>query len=316
MKKTVLTAAAFASAAMMLAACGSTPADSASAVESTVESAAESVAESTAEEAPAAGNAENADVTPESIRQANTVDALVSAYGKVCISREYNDATSTLYTNNTLFEDNGNGIAAYQDAAVEDHHTYTTYKATEANNFAGYINVDGNESTLVVLAPEYRDEMLGFLGVPPIYGEETVTETGEQDGILMVVTENTLDGEVEGTTTYCVDPDTLRLVTMVQTYTTDGEVTGTLTYTFTYGDEVTAEIPDAADSVLTDDNACVVSVTIHPGEARAVEQTFNVNRNTTITAFSEDGSVYRDAELTDADYGITADADTLAIYIK
>lgn len=313
MKKTALTAAAFASAAMMLAACGSTPAESAA--ESTVESTAESTVESTAEATPDTGNTE-ADVTPDSIRAANTMDALVSAYGKVEIRQEYTDATSTLYTNDTVFEDNGNGLAMYQDAAVEDNHTYTTYKATDANNFAGYINVNDSETTLVVLDPENREGILDMFGVPAAYGEETVTETGEQDGILMVVTENTLEGEVEGSTVYCVEPDTLRLVTMVQSYTTDGEVTGTLTYTFTYGDEVTAAIPDAADSVLTDDNACAVTVMIHPGEARAVEQTFNVKRDTAITAISEDGGIYRDAEFSEADYGITADTDALTLYIK
>ena len=161
------------------------------------------------------------------------------------------------------------------------------------------------------------DELLGYYYVPSAYGVETVTEDAEQDGIRMVVVENTLDGQKVADTVYCVDPETLRIVTINQTlYMDDGSNAGTQTYIFTYGDDVDAgALQDVSDTVVNADNTCTLTAVYHPGQSNEYTATYTAAKGTYVSAANDDGAVFLDAGLSDAAYGLTIDSD-LTVYVR
>ncbi|WP_455500286.1 hypothetical protein [Gemmiger sp.] len=320
-KKLMSVTAAVAAASLVLTACGSAPSDETpSAAESTAVST-EATSEAASEAAPEATEAPAAeeDSTLAEIREANQLDAVLADSGKIQIVSTYADADGkTAFTNTGVYLKTDNGTEYREDVQVDDNHTYMAYKAAGDNAFAGYI-ATGDDHTLMLVDPESIDELLSFYFVPTAYGTETVTETGEQDGILMVVAENTDSGKKVADTVYCVDPETKRLVSINQTYLTDeGTPNGTQMYSFTYGDDVDADaVKDVSEEMVNAADTGTLTAVFHPGQSNEFTETYTVSKATTyINAFGGDGAVYLDAGLSDPSYGLTFDDDEMTVYVK
>lgn len=314
-RKLMSVTAVIAATSLVLTACGSTPDEEAPASESTAVST-EATSEATPEatEAPAA----EGDATLASIREANQLDAMLAEFGKIGIVSTYTDEEGKLaYTNTGAFIATDSGKEFREDVQVDDNHTYMTYKAAGDTPFAGYIENSGDH-TLILVDNDSIDELLSYYDVPSAYGDETVTEDAEQDGIRMIVVENTLDGKKVANTVYCVDPETLRIVTINQTLVEeDGSSTGTETYMFTYGDDVAAdELTDVSDTVLNAADTCTLTAVYHPGRSNEYTATYIVAKGTYVTAYGEDGTVFLDAGLSDPDYSLTLDSDEMTVYVR
>ena len=162
------------------------------------------------------------------------------------------------------------------------------------------------------------DELLSYYFIPSAYGDETVTEDAEQDGIRMVVVENTIDGNKVADTVYCVDPETLCMVTIHQTLIAeDGSVSGTQAYLFTYGDDVDAEsLTDVSGSVLDAADTCNLTVIYHPGQSNEYTANYTAAKGTYVSAFGDEGAAFLDAGLSDAAYGLTLDSDEMTVYVR
>ena len=317
MKKKLMTAAAaVAAASLVLTACGSKPADETPVSESTASSAAESTEEA-APEATAEAT-EETDATLASIRAANQLDAVLADCGKIGIVSTYADENGTVgFTDTGAFMATDNGKEFRQDVEVDGNHTYITYKAVGDTPFAGYIENSGDH-TLMLVDTDSVDELLNYYYVPTAYGTETVTEDAEQDGIRMVVVENTMDGQKVADTVYCVDPETLRLVTITQSLLLeDGTSAGTQTYLFSYGDDVDTEaLGDVSDAMVNADDACTLTAVYHPGQSNEYTAAYTAAKGTYVSAYGNDGAAYLDAGLSDPAYGLTLDSDAMTVYVK
>lgn len=306
-KKLMSVTAAVAAASLVLTACGSQPADETTSV------AESSVVSTEATEEPAAEE----DPTLASIREANQMDAVLADCGKIGITSTYTDENGTVsYTTTSAFIATDNGKEFREDVNIDDNHTYMTYKAVGDIPFAGYITNSG-DYTLMLVDPDTIDEQLNYNYIPSAYGTETVTEDAEQDGIRMVVVENTIDGKKMADTVYCVDPETLRIVTINQTYVTvDGSDSGTQMYMLTYGDDVDADaLQDAADAVVNAADTCTLTAVYHPGQSNEFTATYTAVKGAYVSAANEDGAVFLDTGLSDAAYGLTLDSDS-TVYVK
>ena len=316
MKKKLMTAAAaVAAASLVLTACSNKPADETPVSESTASSAAESIEEAAPEATPEA--TEETDATLASIREANQLDAVLADCGKISVVSTYTDAEGTVgFVDTGVFIQPENGLEFRQDVQVDDNHTYMTYKAVGDSLFAGYIA--NNDHTLMLVDPKDISELLSYYYVPSAYGTETVTETGEQDGILMVVVENTDEGNKVADTVFCVDPETLRLVTINQSYIMeDGTSAGTQTYSFTYGDDVDADaVTDISGEMVNAADAGTLTAIYHPGQSDEFTADYTIAKGTYINAFGGEGAAYLDAGLSDPAYGLTLDSDAMTVYVK
>lgn len=335
MKKKLMNAVAVAAAvSLVMTACGSKPAEDTSAAESTAAS-----TEATSEAAPETTGAPVADAnkgdTLASIREANQLDAVLADVGKVSVVSTYTNADGSIaYIDTNIFQATDNGTEFRQNVQINDtpitteegvssteepqeYHTYTVYKAVGDAPFAGYIAND-DDHTLMLVDPDLIDELLGYYYVPSAYGTENVTETGEQDGILMVVVENTDEGNKVGETVYCVDPETMRLVTINQTYIMeDGTATGTQLYQFAYGDDVNVnDVADISDEMVNAADTCKVTAIFHPGQSNEFTANYTAAKGTYVSAFGGDGAAYLDAGLSDPAYGLTLDGDEMTVYVK
>lgn len=318
MKKKIMTAAAAVTAAsLMLTACGGKTTDvTPSAPESTVSTEATSEAASETAPEPTAEAAAEDDILA-AIREANQLDAVLADCGKIGITSTYTDEDGTVnYTNTGVFTATDSGKEFREDVEVDGNHTYMTYKAVGDTPFAGYIANSG-DYTLMLVDPDTIDEQLSYYYVPYAYGTETVTEDAEQDGIRMVVVENDLDGQKVADTVYCVEPDTLRIVTINQTYIMDdGSSAGTQLYMFTYGDEAQADdLQDVSDAVVNAADTCTLTAIYHPGQSNEFTATYTAAKGAYVSAANDEGAAFLDAGLSDAAYGLTLDSD-LTVYVK
>lgn len=318
-RKLMSVTAAVAAASLMLTACGSAPADSTPAAESTSVST-EATSEAASEAAPEATEAPatEEDATLAAIREANQLDAMLAEFGKVGVVSTYVDEDGTVaYTDTGAFIATDSGKEFRQDINVDDNHTHMTYKAVGDMPFAGYIENSGDH-TFILVDNDSIDEALSYYYVPSAYGDETVTEDAEQDGIRMVVVENTLDGNKVADTVYCVDPGTLRLVTITQTLVMeDGSNGGTQTYMFTYGDDVDADaLTDVSDEMVNAADTCTLTAIYHPGQSNEYTATYTVVKGTYVAAVNEDGAACLDAGLSDVAYSLSLDSDEMTVYVK
>ena len=329
-------AAVVAAASLMLTACSKSIDETPSAAESTAassESASDAAPEATEEPAADAGEE---DATLAAIREANQLDDVLADCGKISVVSTYTNADGSIaYIDKNIFQSTDNGLEFRQDVQVndttgittedgpssdekpEENHTYTVYKAVGDAPFAGYIT-NSDDHTLMLVDPDLIDELLGYYYVPTAYGTETVTETGEQDGILMVVVDNTDEGNKVGETVYCVDPETKRLVAINQSYIMeDGTTAGTQNYQFTYGDDVDVNaVADVSDEIVNAADTCKVTAIFHPGKSNEFTANYVAAKGTYVAAFGGEGAAYLDAGLSDPAYGLTLDNDELTVYVK
>lgn len=324
MKKKIMTAAAaVAAASLVLTACSNKPTDELPASESTAASSTEVTTEATAEPAedttaPAAEDSGETDATLASIYEANKLDTVLADSGKICVSSTYLDEEGEpAFADTGIFIKTDDGIEYYSDTQVDEYHTYITYKAEGDSPVAGYITNSG-DYTIMLVDPQNLSELLSYYYAPSAYGTETVTESNEQDGILMVVVENVMDGSKAADTVYCVEPETMRLVTINQTYVdSDGTITGTQRYSFTYGDDVNTDaVTDVSGDIVNAADAGTLTAVYHPGQSNEFTATYTVAKGTHVTAFGDEGAAYLDTALSNPAYGLTMDSDELTVYVK
>lgn len=309
MKKNLLTIAATGAAVCMaLTACGGSAASEVPAKsESTATFAAGST--STADE--------NGNAILDEIRAANQLDDMLTANGKVGVVDTFMDADGSVEVENTeVFVSGENGAEFYMHTQLDEAVTQFAYKAAGSNPFAGYTSVE-EERSMVLIDPAISEELLDFYYTMEPYCTETVTETGEQDGILMVVVENTQDGEKVADTVYCVEPDTLRLVTINRTYVQDGETASSNRFIYTYGDDVSEYlIGDPSEEIVNASDACELAVTYHPGKSNEFTANYTAAQGTYITAYGNQGVAYFDEDLSTPAYGLTTEGDSMTLYVE
>ncbi len=309
MKKNFLTvAAAGAAVCMALTACGGSAA-------SEMPAKSESTATFAAGSTSAAD--ENANAILDKIRAANQLDDMLTANGKVGLVDTFMDADGNVEVENTeMFTSGENGTEFYMYTQLDEAVTQVTYKAAGSNPFAGYTS-DESEKSMVLIDPALSEELLNFYYTMNPYGTETVTETGEQDGILMVVVENTEDGEKVADTVYCVEPDTLSLVTINRTYIQGGETASSNFFSYTYGDDVNEDLfQDASEGTASASDACELAVTYHPGKSNEFMANYTAAQGTYVIAYGNQGIAYLDEDLSTPAYGLTVEGSSMTLYVE
>lgn len=324
--------------ASLLAACGSTPADSAASTADTTPT--ESAAADTAEEE-AADNAESTapvsftGPTLQDIRDANNAAALINTYGKVGLKETSYDADGNVtFTVNTSAEqsDGSSSVVSITTMQTEDGST-STYLSTLAQNdtvcAALYLYQnpdDASDEKTVTFMPQsdFDASAAPYISFPKNEIEAQSSEASMQDDVLVL--ETTTDVRTQGggvyTTVYYADPDTLIVKSVVSSYVDEnGDSTGYELYEYTYGDDVQLVTADRdlvsealpADTSLT----CDLTIYFNYGQDDEEVQEYHVAKDFSVYATStESPYMYSDPELQNMAYEINVTGDTATVYLS
>ncbi len=309
MKKIVYAAAL--GMTLALAACGSK-------TESTTEAA------STAAATEAAEDSAYLNVTAQEIRDANKLEKILAKYDSVKVTIEMQDGNyGDLGTNEYLYYTNAAGD--FQMRAKIGDSAYTAVAGTDSSATAEfYGGADAEESYSMCLMPsKYIEKEVSLFYDILDEADNTKPNCFEDDALVVTTKDEDADGN-DGYTeySYYVNPDTLELYALrIDMYSKqdekDAEPTlfGTQLYSYEYNADVdSADIPNGADSILTETDPCALTAVFDPGKDTEESQYFEIKKGTGVISYGA-YVIYEDEACTKELDTVDTTGDAVTVYL-
>ncbi len=312
--KKIVYAAAF-GMTLALAACGSK-----------TESTTEAASTAAATEAESAENEDYLKVTAQEIRDANKLEKILAKYGSVQVTAESQDGDfNVLGTNRYLYYTNEAGDFQMRAEIGEDGSAQTAIVGTDSSAVAEFYGGSDTENTYsMCLMPSsaIEKEVSLFYDVLD-EADNAEPNCFEDDALLVVTRDEDTDGN-DGYTEYYyyVNPDTLELYALrIDMYSkqdekdTEPTCFGKLHYSFEYGTDVeNTDIPNGADSVLTDTDPCALTAVFNPGKDTEESQYFEIKKGTAVFGYGA-YAVYEDEACTKELDTVDTTGNAVTIYL-
>lgn len=314
--KRKLFAALAAMCAVLLAGCSSGAAASSSA-DSAVSTAESSAAEESTEAGPETAGTDYADVTLQQVMDANNLSEIVAKHGKVAVVTSVSSDDEQTAETDFSFTANDGGelqmhglITSYLDN--EENQSTTTMVSTDTTPTAVYYS--SNDYSGMTILPSENVVSTAESFAYTFTSSETTSENSLQDGALLLTVREELENDDYSEYVYYANPETLELYAVFYSYKS-GAYSGQTVTNYYYGDDADAYTvtADASAQILTDANACTVTVVFHPGETNEETQTFQIVKGTSL---SIDGEAFSDAACSQELYDLDTSADSLTIYAR
>ena len=315
--KQKLFAALAAMCAVLLAGCSSGTAASSSA-DSAVSTAESSAAEESTEAGPETAGADYADVTLQQVMDANNLSEIVAKHGKVAVVTSVSsDDEQTAETDFSFTANEGGELqmhgrtTSYLDN--EENQSITTLVSTDTTPAAVYYSSNDYTGMTVLASGNAASTAENFAYTYPST-TETTAENSLQDGALLLTVHEEFEGDAYSEYVYYVDPESLELYAVFYTYKSEAYNGQTVTNYYYGNDADTYTVTENASAqILTDDNACAVTVVFNPGEADEETQTFQIVKGTSL---SVEGETFSDAACSQGLYDFDTTADSLTVYAR
>ena len=269
------------------------------------------------------------EITPQDVLNANQLETILQKYGAVTVTNtNYVDGTAEYVTTMYFYmNEEGTPQMLYRSVCLtrDEPDRYISAVAVNGNPTAFYTANDGEDDGLYIESVDqgYLSEQFAEYYYRPEC-RRTPSGNSLQDGVLLVGLRET-SASCDNDFIYYCDPDTLELIEIddILRYNeaarqTISDPDWTNTYTYSYGvNPELAQTKNAADRVLTKEDACHLTIVYNPGTAEEEVQTFDIRKGTGVRAPWHDGYTrYADRECTEKiDGQIDTNMDAVTIYM-
>lgn len=311
--KKIVYAAAF-GMTLALAACGSK-----------TESTTEAASTAAATEAESTGDEDYLKVTAQEIRDANTLSKILGKYDSVLVTVESQDGNYNVLENNHYIYYTNEAGDFQMRSEIGEASAQTAIVGTDSSATAEFYGGSDTENTYsMCLMPSSAIEKEVSLFYDILDTSDNAEPNCFEDEALLVVTrEEDADGN-DGYTEYYyyVNPDTLELYALrMDLYSkqdeNDAEPTcfGKLLYSFEYNADVAnADIPNGADSILTETDPCALTAVFNPGKDTEESQYFEIKKGTSVFGYGA-YAIYEDEACTKELDTVDTTGDAVTIYL-
>ncbi len=311
--KKIVYAAAF-GMTLALAACGSK-----------TESTTEAASTAAATEAESTENADYLKVTAQEIRDANTLEKILEKYDSVLVTVESQDGDYNVLGNNRYIYYTNEAGDFQMRADIGDSSAWTAITGTDSSATAEFFGGSDTENTYsMCLLPNsaIKTEVSLFYDILD-EADNAEPNCFEDDALLVVTRTEDADGN-DGYTEYYyyVNPDTLELYALgINMYSkqdekdTEPTCFGKLHYSFEYGaDAASSDIPNGADSVLTETDPCALTAVFDPGKDTEESQYFEIKKGTAVLGYGA-YAIYEDEACTKELDTVDTTGDAVTVYL-